>query len=429
VGLSLLVLVGLLFHWTPWDLQVATYYWDQGHGSWPEAQHPLVGLLYRFGTYPALLAGLIGGVVWFFGDRVASLRPWRGPGLFLFLLLLLGPGLLVNGLGKALAGRPRPSDVLGLGGGWPFSPLGSLGTPGRGQSFPSGHASMGFYWLSLFFLWPRRRWTGLALGLLFGGLMSWTRIVQGGHFLSDTLFAGALVFSLAAALSPLIQWQPRPAFWRQKQVLQVLALGAIAYLSIAQVVYEERDFLWTRDPKAQAAFASQRLSLWQGAAPLNKIAVDLSLERGDLNLGFGAKAAGAALPLALEERFSGQGFPGAKDSVSVLALPASPLFEQGPGTLGALIVQKLKGAWWSVKGAYDLKVPQDLLLDLRLKTAHGVLTIGSLPAGRQVVLFGQFRQEQLPAGFLPHDQSAWLREGAQPQIALTLEAAKIVFLP
>jgi membrane-associated PAP2 superfamily phosphatase len=418
-----------VFRWTPWDRQLASYYWEQGRQGWPEAQHPFAVFLYRFGTFPALIVGILGGLLCLLSYRMAGLRAWRGPGLFLFLLLILGPGLLVNGLGKDLAGRPRPCEVLGLGGGWDFLPLGSLGTPGRGQSFPSGHASMGFYWLSLFFLWPRRRWMGLGLGLVCGGLMSWARIVQGGHFLSDTLVAGVLVFLVAAALSPLLDWQPRAEFWRRKAVWQAVALGSLAYLSVAHVVYEERDFLWTQVADARPAFATQRLNPWQGTAPLDKVALDLSLQRGDLTVAFDAQASADRLPLALEERFLGQGFPGAKDAVNVAALGANPLFVQGPGTLGAQIAQALRGAWWTVNARYDLRVPEAKTLDLRLKTARGVLTIGSLPRGRQVVVFGRFGKEDLPPDFLPHDQSAWLREGELPQIALTLEAPKIRFQP
>jgi membrane-associated PAP2 superfamily phosphatase len=417
-----------LFRYSGWDERVALHYWNEGGQAWRESADPLAGFLYRFGPWPALLAGLCGGAAFFLSYADENLRRWRGPGLFLFLLLLLGPGLLVNGLGKSLAGRPRPSDVTGFGGAWNFQPLGNFGTPGRGQSFPSGHASTGFYWVALFFL-LRRRWLGLLTGLLAGAAMSWTRIVQGGHFLSDTLAAGAVVFTLAAALSPLIHWQPPAKFWRQGPVLWVLAAGALAYLSISQVVYEERDFHWTQDPAVQAGQPTQRLQVWNDRSDLKKVSLLVSLEHGDLHLNFNATAQSPSLPLSLEERFLGQGFPGAKDTVAVEPLAASAFFEPGPGHLGFSLVQQLRGAWWSAEGRYALQLPADKLLDLRLKTAHGVLTIGSLPKGRQILLLGALNRGSLPPGFEPQDQHSWLRDGAQPQIALDLDAPDIRFEP
>lgn len=45
----------------------------------------------------------------------------------------------------------------------------------------------------------RRRLVYLT-GLLYGGLLGWARIVQGGHFLSDSICAGALMCLLVAGL-------------------------------------------------------------------------------------------------------------------------------------------------------------------------------------------------------------------------------------
>ncbi|MDR0717023.1 MAG: phosphatase PAP2 family protein, partial [Azoarcus sp.] len=61
---------------------------------------------------------------------------------------------------------------------------------GKNCSFVSGHASAGFFAVSLGFLGgasARRRWT--LAGLALGGIAGLGRIAQGGHFLSDVVFA------------------------------------------------------------------------------------------------------------------------------------------------------------------------------------------------------------------------------------------------
>jgi lipid A 4'-phosphatase len=429
-GLACLIVLSLLFQVLPWDQAIAAHYWSQGHNPWPGRDNAFGAFAYHWGQWPALLSGLLGGLVFLGSYRFKRLQLWRGRGLFLFLLLALGPGLLVNGLGKALMGRPRPSEVIDYGGFWAFQRPWHLGIPGRGGSFPSGHASMGFYWLGLYFLLPgRRRWLGLGLGLVAGALMSWARIAQGGHFLSDTLLAGALVFCLAAILAPLIQWQPQPGFWRRRQVLLALGCGLAGYGLISQVVYEERALLWTHAGAAFQALATQRLTSWQGSAPLDRVALDLSLQRGDLSVLFNARDDRELLPLNLQEQFRGLGLPLSSDRLQSGDLGSDPLFMQGPGTLSAKVVQVLSGAWWSVQGSYALGLPEAVAVDARLSTAHGRLDIGHLPADRQVLLTGDLHLEDLPVGFKPYGDRSWLREGAQPQIALSLSAPQIHFEP
>jgi lipid A 4'-phosphatase len=422
-----LVLLSLLFSVVDWDMAVASHYY---HLDWPGREPGLAQWLYRFAQLPAQLAGIGGGLVFLLSYRRKDWVRWRGPGLFLFLLLLLGPGLLVNGLLKDLSGRPRPSEVSTLGGMWPFARVWHWGLPGKGQSFPSGHASMAYYWTCLFFLARgRKRWLGLGLGLAFGALMSWARMSQGGHFLSDTLFSGAFIFTLAAALSPLIHWQPAPEFWSCKPVLIALVAGLAGYGLISQIVYEERELSWVRDVQGLSLTPIQRLQTWNGSAPLDKVALDLSLQRGDMEVAFTAVDGSQALPLQVNEQFWGEGLPGAKDSLKAEPLGQDPLFLQGPGTLGARVQQSLRGLWLSVSGRYVVELPQSQAVDARLRTADGVLTIDRFPPGRQILLSGVLRQEDLPGGFKPFGSSSWLLEGAQPQIALTLSAPEMHFQP
>jgi membrane-associated PAP2 superfamily phosphatase len=72
---------------------------------------------------------------------------------------------------------------------------------------------MGFYFFSLVFLGRQQRnkklvqcgW-GMALGL--GAALSLARIAQGGHFLSDTLFSGLIMWGTAWALAKMLLKDP-----------------------------------------------------------------------------------------------------------------------------------------------------------------------------------------------------------------------------
>jgi len=129
---------------------------------------------------------------------------WRRSGAFLILLLILGPGLLVNSVFKDHWGRPRPREIAEYGGQKQFLHPWQKGEDGKGRSFPSGHGSAAFYMTAPYFIYRRsnnrlaRLW--LLGGLVFGVLMSIARITQGGHFLSDNLWAWGMVHLTALVL-------------------------------------------------------------------------------------------------------------------------------------------------------------------------------------------------------------------------------------
>lgn len=82
------------------------------------------------------------------------------------------------------------------------------GIAGSGKSFPSGHASMGFYMFSPYFVLRRSSRPGsigfLVLGLGYGALMGLARMIQGGHFASDVVWAGGFIYLSGLLLSVLL---------------------------------------------------------------------------------------------------------------------------------------------------------------------------------------------------------------------------------
>jgi membrane-associated PAP2 superfamily phosphatase len=237
VGLGFLLLVGLGTS-ADLDLRLAGYFYD------PTAPQPWFLKdavpwiwLYRYGESPTWLLAIGAAAVWCGSLRWCAWVCYRRACALLVFAAILGPLLLVNGILKPLWGRPRPRQVELFGGSRPYRPWWQPGHPGDGsnvpsgqaapqplwhkikasyldggRSFPSGHAAMGYVLVGGVFLVPRRRPTwlrGLVLGgaLAYGSLLGLTRIVQGGHFLSDVLWSGGLmcftVATLQAVLHPM----------------------------------------------------------------------------------------------------------------------------------------------------------------------------------------------------------------------------------
>lgn len=134
--------------------------------------------------------------------------------LYLLLVMLLGPGLMVNTVLKDNWGRARPLHVSEFGGDAQFTPPVLVAAQcERNCSFVSGDASVGFYFVALAFVF-RRKWLRL---MLFGGaaglFLGFERMLQGAHFLSDVLFSGVVTFAVAWLLAQVFLPEDRVAWW------------------------------------------------------------------------------------------------------------------------------------------------------------------------------------------------------------------------
>lgn len=173
-------------------------------GEWESGKAAVWQGLYRYGPMPAMGVGLLAifGIV--AGIASVKWRRWRRVFVFLVLSLALGPGVLANLVFKEYWGRPRPREVAEFGGRQAYEVIWPRDPAGEGKSFPCGHATVGFFFVAGYFILRRKR-RGLALlalggGLAFGGLLGYTRMAQGGHFASDVIWAGAIVFVAEAGV-------------------------------------------------------------------------------------------------------------------------------------------------------------------------------------------------------------------------------------
>ena len=117
-------------------------------------------------------------------------------GIFVLITTLFNLLVVVNVLLKNLWGRARPNDILELGGNLSFSPWYKISNAcNTNCSFVSGDASVGFSIIALYFITKNKNFIWLAL--FSGFLLGITRILEGGHFSSDVIMAGLLVFILS----------------------------------------------------------------------------------------------------------------------------------------------------------------------------------------------------------------------------------------
>ena len=131
--------------------------------------------------------------------------------LFLILSLALGPGLLVNGLLKPYWPRARPYMIVEAPSEYSFTPWWDpRGTCDSNCSFVSGEVS-GAAWLAAPAMLAPLPWRYAALGAVavYGDAIAFIRLLAGGHFLSDVIFAAVLTgLVIWATHGMLFRWPP-----------------------------------------------------------------------------------------------------------------------------------------------------------------------------------------------------------------------------
>lgn len=115
--------------------------------------------------------------------------------LFVISVLIIGPGVVANLILKDNVGRARPREVIEFGGTKAYTPPLILSREcDHNCSFVSGEASSQFAaFFALAFVLPQFRKALLGVALTTGFLAGAVRIAQGGHFVSDVVFAGIVM--------------------------------------------------------------------------------------------------------------------------------------------------------------------------------------------------------------------------------------------
>lgn len=107
--LAFLLVATLVIAVTGTDLAISSYFYQSG--GWPVGERFPWKLFYRLDRYPAIGLAIFGLCAACYGSYNLQWSYWRHQGIFLVLLLALGPGLLVNAIFKDHWGRPRPREI------------------------------------------------------------------------------------------------------------------------------------------------------------------------------------------------------------------------------------------------------------------------------------------------------------------------------
>ena len=130
-------------------------------------------------------------------------RDWT----YLFTCLILGTGVAVNSIFKNFWGRARPNDTMQFGGDEPFTiPWLNVNYCDTNCSFVSGDVSFITLSLAILLIFNKTSWNTYAFISI--GLISLLRIMEGDHFLSDTIMSFIITFVIIRVLYNIFQRLP-----------------------------------------------------------------------------------------------------------------------------------------------------------------------------------------------------------------------------
>jgi lipid A 4'-phosphatase len=180
------------------DLDISRMLFDDGFhllGRWTELAHHSVP--YFLGLSMLSISGL------YFYNRFFRQNHCGMDGrkvAYLLLVLILGAGMIVNGVFKDEFGRARPRDVEEFGGSKHFTPAFVMSDEcDRNCSFSSGDGAGAFFALALALALNRKR-TFLLAALAYGVAVSLSRVASGAHFLSDSVVSFFVMLVCADAM-------------------------------------------------------------------------------------------------------------------------------------------------------------------------------------------------------------------------------------
>ena len=196
--LLLLACVLLFLVWPELDLIVTRYFFDPLNQEFPANALPWVKWVYD--DTPVINQWL--GLLMLSALLLQWIRPgW--PGLRArrsmcawLLVVCIGLGFTVDWVLKDHFGRPHPYQTHVFTGDQDFVPAFHYRPLCEVNcSFVSGHAAGGFVWMAWgMWGWRRRRQAWLLAGVAAGSFFGAARVMQGGHFLSDVVFSGWVIW-------------------------------------------------------------------------------------------------------------------------------------------------------------------------------------------------------------------------------------------
>ena len=160
---------------------------------------PLMALLVFFIPIAAIFKQI------YFKEKILNIavREW----VYLFSCLIIGTGIVVNSIFKNLWGRARPNDTIQFGGQEPFTiPWLNVDYCNTNCSFVSGDVSFFTLSLALLIIFNKTSWNTFAYASIL--LISLLRIMEGDHFLSDTIMSFIITYMIIKGLNDIFKKFP-----------------------------------------------------------------------------------------------------------------------------------------------------------------------------------------------------------------------------
>lgn len=353
IPVLLLVAGTIVFRKTNLDLAIQSKYFVPPD-EWAFNRLPLPRLIYHYGNIPALLVSIAGLLLYIFSYSKAAILPYRKIGSYLVLAMIIGPGLIANTLLKDNWGRPRPREIVNYGGTYIYEKPLSIDSSSPGKSFPCGHATTGFYLFSLAFV--LRKWRPhMALGifyiaLVWGTIIGWIRIGMGGHFASDVLWAGGLVYLSSFAIYRIMGLH--------KQLFYVQAEGRAS----KRLKLHQKLLLWSFGILIICAVMLATPYSNKREFRIGKQQIGLDLYRVSLDLEIGNLSVTLSDSSYFSYQNNGFGFPGSK-------LKSKPEFLEGAFTFS----QWKKGLFTELGCNATLVADSLRLTDLQISISQGIV--------------------------------------------------------
>lgn len=351
------------------DLGAQKLIYHLGGDEWSLGEIPFWKYLYQWGTIPAAIVVFTALTLYGLSWSLERFRLWRKVFLFIVLTAVVGPGLITNGILKEYWGRPRPREVIELGGRNAFEPVLTIDPASDGLSFPCGHATMGFLFMGGYFLLRRHR-AGMARGFLLGGmilggLMGIARMVQGGHFFTDAVWAGLICYfvplglyyamGLDRSLVPVkLDEARRMPLWGKVTVFS-LGTAMLAAVMIASPYHERRDYTLVR-PFIQSGPLDLRLRFAVGSVAF--IPAETFRLRGE-SIGHGIPTSGVT---AYYEE------------------------SEGKGVSTFIYAERISGWFSEVNSDATVEIPWERVRRLRLETSETTMKVTLAPVGGKPVI-------------------------------------------
>lgn len=199
----------LALNWSGLDQSISALVFEPANKIFPLKTHYLFSVVFHDGLkqFSVLLwIGLFG--IWVrirtSGSRHAS--------QIAYLLLSSLAAVFAVALLKGQSAHSCPWDLTAFGGNADFFLIGSSANatglnPGPGKCFPSGHASVGWMWVSACLVqWPKAN-SAVRFGvLLASALVSITQVLRGAHFASHVLVSAGVCMAIAALVLHAYPW-------------------------------------------------------------------------------------------------------------------------------------------------------------------------------------------------------------------------------